>query len=73
MFHSTVTETSLSRICGQLWLWFPVSYKFMDRKNENTILNKHANGPLSLLINYPFSISAQAKFKNLFKFSKSRS
>ena len=23
---------------------FPVSYKVMDRKNENTILNEHANG-----------------------------
>ena len=44
MFPSTVIETSLKRICGQFWFCFPVSYKLMDRKNENTILNKHANG-----------------------------
>ena len=44
MFLSTVIDISLSRVCGQFWLWFPVSYIFRDRKNENTVLNEHAIG-----------------------------
>ena len=70
MSPSPVIETSLSRIFGQFWLWFPVLCKFWDRKNENTIVNEHASsmkylvltmGFLTLLINYPFSISTQVQ------------
>ena len=66
VFPSPVIETSLSRVFGQ----FCCGFQFKDRKNENTILKEHASsmkwlvltmGLLTLLINYPLSISTQVQ------------